>query len=158
MSLKSFPIEYGDQKLQAYKDKSTKSILLPENIKTLGFLNLSRISPGQAGQFTLEGKGIDDSVIFHSVLVSVGGANSREKPNLILSILDESDTGFTFDIKSNSNQLISFDFPSNMKVAPSDQIIIQSEYYLEKVTISMQRIGVVFDIDYPLTLDISPEV
>lgn len=157
MPLKSSSIEYGDQKLQAYKDSNAKTILLPENIKVLGFLNLSSINPGQSRQFSLKEQGIDDSVIFHSVLASVSGASNRVKPGLSFSILDNSDVGFTFDIKGTNSQLISFDFPSNMKVSPSDQVIIHSEYTLTKLTIAMQRIGILFDIEDSLTINVSSE-
>ena len=155
MALESISLPYGEESLLAFKDSKTGNILLPENVKQIGFLHLSDIRPGQTGQFSLQSNQIDYPVLLASVL-AYSSYSGREKVRFEISVVDSNDVEFLFKVGGNNNKLLSYDFPKNTIIYPTDNIYVKSQFPLDKVTFSMQRIVTSFDIKEPITIEVSP--
>lgn len=156
MTLESISLPYGEEKLQAFKDTKTGNISLPENIKQVGLLHLSNIRPGQSRTINLKTNGIDYPVLLSSVLAT-SNASERREIKFDISLIDKNDENeFVFEVTGQNNKSLSYIFPLNTIVYPTDNLIIKSQYNIEKVIISMQRVVTFLDVKELITIDISP--
>ena len=155
MALESISLPYGEENLLAFRDSKTGNILLPENVKQIGFLHLFNLNSRQTGQFSLQSNQIDYPVLLASVLAS-SSYSGREKVRFEISVVDSNDVEFLFKVGGNNNKLLSYDFPKNTIIYPTDNIYVKSQFPLDKVTFSMQRIVTSFDIKEPITIEVSP--
>lgn len=156
MALESISLPYGEEKLQAFKDGKTGNILLPENIKQIGFIHLLNISPGQSRTINLGTNGIDYPILLSSVLAT-SNSLGREKIKFDISLIDQNDENeFVFEVTGENNKFLSYEFPLNTIIYPTDNLIIKSQYNIAKVIISMERVVTFLDVKELVTIDISP--